>query len=172
MKFASLTQAEFAASGFTHRLDFSYSDIPTGIANNTAQVFSSSGNPTGWVPGLPGTKASDVIEKVELHVTTTFQNTADSGLNSTTVSFGDGSSATRFINAVETNKNGSNVIDTIPGATTNYIYTAAGQLQLTINSMAGKSISNLNAGAAYILLNLRRFAGVYEKAAPFGTGYS
>lgn len=172
MRFSPLTRGEIAGTGFTHRLDFSYADIPAGIANNTAQVFSSSGNPAGWVPGLPGVKASDVVEKCELHITEKFQNTSDAALNTTTVSFGNGSSATRYFSAVETNANGSAVVDTIPGSNTNDVYTAAGQLQLTVNSMAAKSISNLNKGKLYILIAIRRFAGVYEKTTPFGDGYS
>jgi hypothetical protein len=171
MRFTPLTLEERAASTFTHRFDFSYADIPTGLATNTAQVFGAANAPAGW-KGLPAFKASDVSVRQELHVSEKFQNTADTALNTTTVSFGDAGSATRFFSAVETNQNGTAVVDTIPGSAPNQVYTAPSQLQFTLNSMAGKSISNLNRGKLYILLELQRFAGPTEKAAPYGAGYT
>lgn len=121
---------------------------------------------------MPALNASDVVAKTELHLTTPFQNTADAAFNSDTISFGDTTTATRFINASEANLNGTEVIDVTPGAVTNAIYTAAGQLQLTLNAMANKTVSNLNAGQAYILVEVRRFASPQmEKATPFtGSG--
>lgn len=167
MKFSPLTIEELASTaGFTHRLDFSYRDIPAGIANNTSQVWGA-----GFLPALA---ISDVVVKTELHLTQKFANTADAAFNSDTISFGDVTTATRFINASEANTNGSAVLDVIPGANQNVIYTAAGQLQLTLNSMAAKSLSNLNAGKAYILLSINRAAAnVREKAVPFiGGGFT
>jgi hypothetical protein len=162
MKFAPCVDEE-RSTGWTHRLDFSYQDIPAGIANNTSKV---------WAAGfLPAVAASDIIKRVEYHLTTPFQNTADAAFNSDTVSLGDATTATRFINASEANLNGTEVLDVFPGAVENVIYTAAGQLQLTLNSMAAKSISNLNRGQAYILFHIDRAAGdARSKATPFGDG--
>ena len=164
MRFTPLTEAEAAASGFTHRLDMSYTDIPPGLAAAAAYVWN--------VPPMPGVKASDIVKSVEMHVTTKFQNTADAAFNSDTVSLGDATLATRFLSAVEVNFNGTAVVDTIPGAAPNYVYTAAAQIQLTMNSMAAKTLSSLNKGALYILFNILRAAGVYEKTPPFGQGYA
>lgn len=161
MKFSPLTIDELASTaGFTHRLDFSYRDIPAGIANNTSQV---------WGAGfLPAVVASDIVVKTELHLTIPFQNTADAAFNTSTLSLGDATTATRYINASEVNLNGTEVIDVIPGANQNVIYTAAGQLQLTLNSMAAKSLSNLNAGKGYILMSINRAASPQrEKSIPF-----
>ena len=160
MKFSPRTVEEIAVDGFTHRLDFSYQDIGAGIANNTSKV---------WAAGfLPAVKASDIVVKTELHLTTPFQNTADAAFNSDTISLGDATTATRYINASEANLNGTEVIDVIPGANQNVIYTAAGQLQLTLNSMTAKSLSDLNKGQAYILMQLIRAADKpREKSTPF-----
>lgn len=158
MKFTPLTVEEVAASdGFTHRLDFSYRDIPAGIANNTSKV---------WAAGyLPAVVASDVVIKTELHLTTPFKDASDAAFNTSTLSLGDATTATRFINASEANLNGTEVIDVIPGANANVIYTAAGQLQLTLNSMAAKSLSDLDVGQGYILLSINRAAdSAREKA--------
>lgn len=146
MKFSPLTIEERAASGFTHRLDFSYRDITAGIANNTAKTWGA-----GFLPAVSG---SDIVRESELHLTTPFQNTADAAFNSSTISFGDVTTATRFINASEANLNGTEVIDVVPGAVVNAIYVAAGQLQLTLNAMANKTVSDLNKGQAYILVKL------------------
>jgi hypothetical protein len=160
MKFSPLTEEERAATQFTHRLDFSYQDIPAGIANNTAATWS-----TGYLPII---RAGDVIKAVQLHLTTPFQNTADAAFNSDTLSFGDTTTATRFINASEANVNGTEVLNVIPGAATNAIYTAAGQLILTLNSMAAKSLSNLNRGQFYLLINIDHTTDpAKEKAPPF-----
>jgi hypothetical protein len=164
MKFSSITNEEKTSSGgFTHRLDFSYRDIPTGIANNTAKT---------WGAGyLPAVAASDIVFKTELHLTTPFKDASDSAFNTSTISFGDTTTATRFINASEANLNGTEVIDVEPGAVTNAIYTAAGQLQLTLNAMANKTVSDLDVGQAYILVEIHRGAGQARvKATPFSGG--
>jgi hypothetical protein len=164
MKFGSWTNEEKTSSGgFTHRLDFSYRDIPTGVANNTAATWS-----TGYLPALA---ASDIVFKTELHLTTPFADASDSAFNSSTISFGDGTTATRFINASEANVNGTEVINVVPGAVENAIYTAAGQLKLTLNAMANKTVSDLDVGQGYILVEIHRAASdVREKTAPFTGG--
>lgn len=151
MKFSPLTIEEMAScDGFTHRLDFSYRDIPTGIANNTSKV---------WAAGyLPAVVAGDIVVKTELHLTTAFADASDTAFNSDTISLGDATTATRFINASEANVNGTEVLNVIPGANSNVIYTAAGQLQLTLNSMAAKSLSDLDTGQGYILMAIIRAA--------------
>jgi hypothetical protein len=167
MKFSALPLEEVASTGgFTHRLDFSYRDIGTGVANNTAKT---------WGAGfLPAVAASDFVAKTELHLTTPFSvSPNDAGFTSSTISFGDTTTATRFVNASEANLNGTEVLDVVPGAVTNAIYTAAGQLQLTLNAMANKTVSSLNVGQAYILVEIHRGATKSrEQATPFGTGYT
>ena len=164
MKFSPLTEEERAATQFTHRLDFSYQDIPAGIANNTSATWSA-----GYLPAI---RAGDVIKAVQLHLTTPFVvNPNDAAFTTTTLSFGDVTTATRYINASEANLNGTEVLNVIPGAATNVIYTAAGQLILTLNSMAAKSLSALNVGQFSVLLNIDHTTDpAREKAPPFGTG--
>lgn len=154
------------------RFDFSYRDIPAGIANNTAQVFPLGGQnnsgATGW-NGInnssPQMRASDQMVQAFLHLSTPFANTADTAFNSNTFSVGDQNSATRYFNAVQINANGSFVVDTYYAPNNAFIYTAAilpQYLQCTLNSMAAKSISNLNTGRLQIYYQLYR-AGAKEK---------
>jgi len=153
---------------FNWRWDFSYRDIPAGIANNTAQVFPLGGvnnqGATGW-NGInntqPQMKDGDFIVQAALHLITPFANTADTAFNSDTMSFGDQGSATRFFNAVEGNLNGTFVNDSFFTPNNAFKYVTANlpqYLQFTLNSMAGKSISNLNQGKLYIQFQLFRAA--------------
>jgi hypothetical protein len=162
MKFSPRTDNE-AVDGFNYRLDFDYHDIPAGISNNTSKV---------WAAGyLPAVAISDIVVKTELHLTIPFEDQSDAAFNTSTLSLGDATTATRFINASEANVNGTEVLNVIPGANQNVIYTAAGQLQLTLNSMAAKSLSDLDKGAGYILMAIIRAADkAREKANPFVGG--
>ena len=162
-KFAPNILNETGWIKYTHRFDFSYLDIPAGIANNTSKVFGA-----GY---LPVTKISDEVIEIFTYLTTPFQNTLDSGFSSTTLDVGDANSATRFASGIQINANGSFVTAT-HGSDKNYIYTAAVQLQINLNSMNMKSLSSLNAGRLYIEWNIFRPSGVaITQATPFGTGY-
>lgn len=165
MKFSPLLSEQRAASGFTHEFEFSYADIPAGIGNNTSQVWGA-----GYLPALA---AGDIVKRVQLHLSEPFELTTDAAFNSDTISVGDTTTATRFVNASEANRNGTEVLNVFPGAVENVIYTAAGQLQVTLNSMAAKSLSNLNRGKAYVRFAIdRAAASSRERQLPFGTGYT
>ena len=60
MKFAPLTIEERAASGMTHRLDFDVSDIPAGIATNTAFTFNTT--------PLPLLRAGMVVKRIHFYL--------------------------------------------------------------------------------------------------------
>lgn len=165
MRFKPLTMEERAAQGFTHRLDINYDDIPTGIAVNTSTTFNTA--------PLPVLKAGDIVKRILIHLNPAFSDASDAAFNSTTLSVGDAGSATRYANAVQININGTEVITTFPGATENNIYTADSQLVVTLNSMAAKTLSDLDIGKLYILFNIER-AGTSDVTAapPYGTGWT
>lgn len=165
MKFAPLTIEERAASGMTHRLDFDVSDIPAGIATNTAYTFNTA--------PLPVLKAGMVVKRIHFYLTTPLKNSADAAFNSTTINLGDGGSATRWMSGVQLNENGTEVITTFPGAAENTIYTGNSQIAIVLGSMAAKSLSDLNTGKFYCLFNIEHGADPAKtKAPPFtGGGY-
>lgn len=154
------------------RWDFSFRDIPAGIANNTPQVFPLGGinvqGTSGWNGvnnSQPTMRAGDQMVQVYLHIITPFANTADTAFNTTTVSLGDQGSATRFLSAVQVNLNGAFVTDTYFAPNNAYIYLVGvlpQYLQFTLNSQSAKSISNLNQGKLAIYFQLYR-AGAKEK---------
>jgi len=161
MKFSSRTVEEIAADGFTHRLEFSVSDITAGLANNATMFVNTS--------PLPVLKAGMVVKRTAVYLNPAFSDASDAAFNSTTLSIGDAGSATRFINAVQININGTEVITSFPG-TENTIYTANSQMSITLTPLTGKSCSDLDLGAFYALFAIENFADPAKKQAFGGPG--
>jgi hypothetical protein len=147
------------------RWDFSYRDIPAGLAVNTPQVFplggvnGNSGYWNGVNNAAPQMKDGDIITQAELHITTPFALIGTVGFNSDTMSLGDQGLATRYFSAVEGNANGAFVNDSLFLPASAYIYKTAvlpQYLQFTLNSMAAFSLSQLNQGKIYIVIQFVR----------------
>ena len=138
---APQTIEERSAGGdFTNRLDLNWKAVNgVTIGTNTTVIFK-----CGTI------KAGDIIISCHLHVTTAWQNTADTAFNSTQLDFGDTGSTTRYLSGVEMNANGSFVVDTYLDPSSSHIYTAADTLEVTLHSMSGKDLTNINAGESYI----------------------
>lgn len=130
-------------SGYTHEAVIEATKDTTETTANTSMVFN-----------LFKTQAGDVIEKCSLHFDPAFSNSADPAYNDNTFSVGDEDLATRFMSAVQGNINGTEVLNTFEN--TAFAYTAVKQITATVNSMAAKSLSNLNLGKAIILFKLNR----------------
>lgn len=163
MKFAPLTIEERAASGMTHRLEFDVSDIPAGIATNTAYTFNTA--------PLPILKAGMVVKRIHFYLSTPFKDASDSALNTTTINLGDAGSATRWMSGVQLNENGSEVITTFPGAAENTIYTGNSQIAIVLGSMAAKTLSDLDVGKFYCLFNIENGADPAKtKQPPYVSG--
>jgi len=160
-KFYPQIDNEVAQQAYTHRFDFSYQDIPAGIAVNTSQVFL-----------LPKVVAGDEVIELFVRLITPFANTGDAAFNSTTIDIGDDVSPTTYATAIQINKNGTFVVNTHI-ADKNNIYTAAHQLQIRLNSMAAKSLSTLNQGQIWVDWNIFRAADKPKNlVTPFGSGYT
>jgi YD repeat-containing protein len=139
------TNEQAGNGGYTHIVVLNPVTDLTETTNNTSMTFN-----------IAPTIAGDTIVKYALRLQPALKNSADAAFNSTTVSFGDASSATRFISGVETNENGTEVIHTF--GNTAYTYTAAGQLTVTVNAMSGKNLAALNTGQLVIMFELLRHA--------------
>jgi hypothetical protein len=159
-KFYPQISNEVAQQAYTHRFDFSYQDIPSGIALAAAQVFL-----------LPKVVAGDEVIELFVRLITPFSNSADAAFNSTTIDIGDDVSPTTYATAIQINLNGTFVTNThIPDK--NNVYTAAHQLQIRLNSMAAKTLSSLNRGQIWIDWNIFRAADKPKNlVTPFGSGY-
>jgi hypothetical protein len=171
MKVSYLTDNE-NQTDFNFIINFSYRDIPIGMAAAGALVYN--GPPAVVLapslppqPLMPQMLEGDTLRLLQMRVVSPFANTHDATFNSTTISFGDTASATRYLSAVQVNANGTPVLNSPATAIAQFIYTAPTYLQLTINSMAAMSLSNLNQGEATIWVQLFR-AGAKVKNLAIG----
>lgn len=146
------TNEQAGNGGFTHEVAFGpgQNNLLSETAADTDMVFN-------LFETLPG----DVIVKWALILDPAMKDASDSALNDTNFSFGDEDSASRFLSAVETNENGTEVLYTY--GNTAYLYTAAKQVSVLIESMTLKSLSNIDTGKAVLLFELLRLQTL-EKA--------
>ena len=96
--------------------------------------------------------AGDVVLDVLYHMPTAFQDASDAAFNSTTLSLGDGASATALQAAKELNVNGTEILTA--RTATGKAYPTADTLKATFGSMADKSLSNIDAGEVHIFVLL------------------
>lgn len=149
MEIYPTTTEERQQGGFTHRVTLTHTDL-TQSAAATAQVIPL----LALIAGL-------MVVKVATRLVTPFQNTADGAFNSAAITIGDGGTANLYLTSQETNANGTSIAAKA-GTGTLKAYTGADSLNLTFNSMTGKSLVNLNAGALTVFLevvNLVQLAG-------------
>jgi len=140
---------EFLNGGFTHSFRVTHADL-TETTANTAQV----------IP-LYTTQKGTVILDALMYLETAFEDASDAAFNNNTISIGIGGGAANFMPATQINKNGteilsfatSNATDTIP-----YAFVAADTIDLTVNSMSGKSLSNIDTGELVIMLRICELA--------------
>jgi hypothetical protein len=129
---------------FTHVFIVTANDL-TQTTAATAQTFN-----------VCGVLAGDILYRAIGVPVVPFQvggTTPDAAFNSDTVSFGDTGSVARHLAATEANANGTFL--RVIGNTV-YLYPAADTLQVTVNSMAAKSLSNLNRGEYHVFFALCR----------------
>jgi hypothetical protein len=133
--------------GFTHVAVITANDL-TQVTAATAQLID-----------LCAVQKDDIVYRSIGVPVVPFQNTADAAFNSDTISFGDDGLITRHYAAAEANWNngagsGVNAVETM--GNTAYQYTAAAILRLGVNSMAAKSLVNLNRGEYHCFFCLTR----------------
>lgn len=138
-----LTTEERQQGGFTHRFELDHTDL-TQTAAATAQV----------VP-LLALIAGMLVLKVATRMTTAFQDVSDGAFNSTAITIGDGGTANLFLTSQELNVNGTEVYNKA-GTGTAKAYDAGDSLNLTFNSMTGKSLSNIDTGVLKVFAQIVR----------------
>jgi len=127
--------------GFTHRLRLTHADV---IALTKATAYAIFPVLLGAATFPAGTRILDVA--VDIHA---------AGVKSTetlTLSIGDGSSATRFVNAVNLKS-----ATRYQGGAMPYVYTSADTLDMTIGT-DGTDLTNTTALVVDILLNIETIA--------------
>ena len=146
MKVYELPAETKAATGFTHKAIVTHSDI-TESAADTDQTIA-----------LLSVAAGDVVEKAAYKVVTAFSDASDAALNDTKVQVGDGADTDRFIAATQVNVNGTEVLYAANANTTSYAYTAADTVDLLVESVTAKSLSDLDAGEIHVYLAVTKLS--------------
>jgi hypothetical protein len=135
------TNERAEVGGFTH-IGIVTADDLTQTTAAAAQTFNL----------MPIAKGDVILRAMGIPVVP-FQNTSDPAFNSDTVSLGDGGSATRYLAATEANANGAFAPSL---GSTAFLYSANDNLVLTVNSMAAKSLVNINRGEYWVLFTFVR----------------
>ena len=137
-----LNSNEREQGGFTHKFLVTFADLASQTTANTAQAITLKALP-------PGT----LVKNVALSMPVAFQDLSDTGFNSTAATVGDSGTANLFVTSTELNVNGTEVYNKA-GTGTQKAYDTANSLILTVNSMIGKSLSNIDAGKLYVLAEI------------------
>lgn len=99
--------------------------------------------------------ANEGVECIGAELVTPFADASDGDFNSTKISIGDGSDADRLLTATELNANGTEV-DRKFGTGTRHYYLSADTVDAEVESMAAKSLSDLDAGCIHIYFRVVR----------------
>ena len=136
-----------SATGFTHKAIIDHTDI-TETTADTDQTFE-----------LLAVAAGDIVEKTAYKLVTAFEDASDANLNDTKVQIGDGGDTDRFLAAAQVNANdASEVFYKANANTTPYVYTAADTVDLLVESMSAKSLSELDAGEIHVYLAVTKLS--------------
>lgn len=148
MKVYELPAETKAATGYTHKVILTHEDL-TETTANTAQTIE-----------LLDVAAGDVVSSAAVKVVTKLEDASDNAFNTTTLIVGDGDSTNRYIASQELNKNGTAVLykanaNTVPNA-----YTAADTVDAVFGSMAGKKLSDIDAGEVHVFLGVAKLSSL------------
>ncbi len=148
MKVYELPAETKAATGFTHKAIVTHVDITESTADTDQTI------------ALLSVAAGDVVDKAAYKLVTAFSDASDSALNDTKVQVGDGGDTDRYIAATQVNVNGTEVLFAANANTTSYAYTAADTVDLLVESMTAKSLSDLDAGEIHIYLAVSKLSSL------------
>ena len=146
MKVYELPAETKAATGFTHKAIVTHVDITESTADTDQTI------------ALLSVAAGDVVEKAAYKLVTAFSDASDAALNDTKVQVGDGADTDRFIAATQVNVNGTEVLYAANANTTSYAYTAADTVDLLVESVTAKSLSDLDAGEIHVYLAVTKLS--------------
>ena len=148
MKVYELPAETKAATGFSHKAVVTHSDITESTADTDQTI------------ALLSVAAGDVVEKAAYKLVTAFSDASDAAFNDTKVQVGDGVDPDRYIAATQVNVNGTDVLFAANANTTAFAYTAADTVDLLVESMTAKSLSELDAGEIHIYLAVSKLSAL------------
>jgi hypothetical protein len=137
-----------AATGFTHKAIVTHVDLTESTADTDQTI------------ALLSVVAGDVVEKAAFQLVTAFSDASDAAFNDTKVQVGDGSDTDEYVAAKQVNENGTEVLFAANVNTVPFAYTAADTVDLLVESMTAKSLSNLDAGEIHIYLAVTKLTSL------------
>jgi hypothetical protein len=148
MKVYELPAETKAATGFTHKAIVTHEDLTESTADTDQTI------------ALLSVVAGDVVEKAAYKLVTAFADASDSAFNDTKVQVGDGTDTDEYIAATQVNVNGTEVLFAANVNTVPFAYTAADTVDLLVESMTAKSLSNIDAGEIHIYLAVTKLSSL------------
>ena len=148
MKTYELPTETKAATGFTHKSVVTHTDLTESDADTDQTI------------ALLSVVAGDVVQKAAYKLVTAFSDASDAALNDTQVQVGDGNDTDEYIAATQVNENGTKVLFAANVNTVPFAYTAADTVDLLVESMTAKSLSNLDAGEIHIYLAVTKLSSL------------
>jgi hypothetical protein len=137
-----------AATGFTHKAIVTHEDLTLTTADADQTI------------ALLSVAAGDVVEKAAYKLVTAFSDASDAAFNDTKVQVGDGTDTDEYIAATQVNVNGTEVLYAANVNTVPFAYTAADTVDLLVESMTAKSLSDLDAGEIHIYLAVTKLSSL------------
>jgi hypothetical protein len=137
-----------AATGFTHKAIVTHVDLTLTTADADQTI------------ALLSVAAGDVVEKAAYKLVTAFSDASDAAFNDTKVQVGDGTDTDEYIAATQVNVNGTEVLFAANVNTVPFAYTAADTVDLLVESMTAKSLSDLDAGEIHIYLAVTKLSSL------------
>ena len=148
MKTYELPTETKAATGFTHKSVVTHTDLTESTADTDQTI------------ALLSVVAGDVVQKAAFQLVTAFSDASDAAFNDTQVQVGDGNDTDEYIAATQVNENGTEVLFAANVNTVPFAYTAADTVDLLVESMTAKSLSNLDAGEIHIYLAVTKLSSL------------
>ena len=137
-----------AATGFTHKAIVTHVDLTESTADTDQTI------------ALLSVVAGDVVQKAAFQLVTAFSDASDAAFNDTQVQVGDGNDTDEYIAAKQVNENGTEVFFAANVNTVPFAYTAADTVDLLVESMTAKSLSNLDAGEIHVYLAVTKLSSL------------
>ncbi len=133
MKIESLCKTDIDVLGATHKVTITHADLTETVAD-TDQTLTITAD------------AKMLFELVAFDLVTAFEDASDAALNDTQITIGE-TDVDRFLAATQINANGTEIVaGTGPVSTQPFVFTAADTIDILIESMTGKSLSDIDTG--------------------------
>jgi hypothetical protein len=149
MKVYELPAETKAATGFTHKAIVTHVDLTESTAD-TDQTLS-----------LLALAAGDVVTTAAIKLVTPFEDASDEDLDDTKVQLGDSDDDDEYVAATQVNENDT-VVDFVAAAPASVplAYTAANAVELLVESMTAKSLSNIDTGELHVYLGVTKLSAL------------